>query len=295
MSTVRVEMGGSRWRVREHRREALFQLLGAFIVLFAMTTLTVLLAKILLDGYARLGWDFFNQFASRRPETAGIKAALVGSAYLIVLTAAIAVPIGLGAAIYLEEFAKRNWLTRLIEINITNLAGVPSVIYGLLGLQVFVRALQMDRSLIAGACTMALLALPVIITASREGLRTVPRSLRDGSLALGATQWQTVRYTVLPVAMPSVLTGIILSLSRVVGETAPLLVVGAFVYIASLPTSLTSSFTVLPVQIYEWVSRPQVGFQQNAAAGIIVLLALLLTLNAVAIVMRNRFQKRMPI
>ncbi|MFQ3612061.1 MAG: phosphate ABC transporter permease PstA, partial [Fimbriimonadales bacterium] len=283
------------WRAREHRREALFQVVGAFIVLFAMTTLTVLLVKILLDGYARLGWDFFNQFASRRPETAGIKAALVGSAYLMILTAAIAVPIGLGAAIYLEEFARRSWLTRLIEINITNLAGVPSVIYGLLGLQVFVRTLQMDRSLIAGACTMALLALPVIITASREGLRTVPRSLRDGSLALGATQWQTVRHTVLPVAMPSVLTGVILSLSRVVGETAPLLVVGAFVYIASLPTSLTSSFTVLPVQIYEWVSRPQIGFQQNAAAGIIVLLALLLTLNAVAIVMRNRFQKRMPI
>lgn len=295
MSTVRIGMDNPRWRAREHRREALFQVVGAFIVLFAMTTLTVLLVKILLDGYARLGWDFFNQFASRRPETAGIKAALVGSAYLMILTAAIAVPIGLGAAIYLEEFARRSWLTRLIEINITNLAGVPSVIYGLLGLQVFVRTLQMDRSLIAGACTMALLALPVIITASREGLRTVPRSLRDGSLALGATQWQTVRHTVLPVAMPSVLTGVILSLSRVVGETAPLLVVGAFVYIASLPTSLTSSFTVLPVQIYEWVSRPQIGFQQNAAAGIIVLLALLLTLNAVAIVMRNRFQKRMPI
>ncbi len=295
MSTARVEISHPRWRAREHRREAFFQVVGALIVLFAMVILTVLLVKILIDGYARLGWDFFTQYASRRPETAGIKAALVGSFYLMILTAAIAVPIGLGAAIYLEEFAKRNWLTRLIEINITNLAGVPSVIYGLLGLQVFVRTLQMDRSLIAGACTMALLALPVIITASREGLRTVPRSLRDGSLALGATQWQTVRHTVLPVAMPSVLTGVILSLSRVVGETAPLLVVGAFVYIASLPTSLTSSFTVLPVQIYEWISRPQAGFQQNAAAGIIVLLALLLTLNAVAIVMRNRYQKRMPI
>ncbi|MFN4032660.1 MAG: phosphate ABC transporter permease PstA [Fimbriimonadales bacterium] len=283
------------WRAREQRREHLFQVISACIVLLAITTLVVLLTKILLDGYARLNPQFFTSFPSRRAEQAGILPAMVGSAYLLLLTAAIAIPIGVGAAIYLEEFAKRNWFTRLIEINITNLAGVPSVIYGLLGLQVFVRTLAMDRSLLAGACTMALLALPVIITAAREGLRVVPKSLRDGSLALGATQWQTVRYSVLPVAMPSILTGVILSLSRVIGETAPLLVVGAVVYIGTLPESVFSKFTVLPVQVYNWTTRPQHAFQENAAAGIIVLLLLLLTLNAVAIYMRNRFQKRLPI
>ena len=283
------------WRARERRREQLFQLVGALIVLFALTTLVVLLTKILLDGYARLNPEFFSSFPSRRAENAGILPALVGSAYLLLLTAAIAIPIGVGAAVYLEEFARRSWFTRLIEINITNLAGVPSVIYGLLGLQVFVRTLMMDRSLIAGACTMALLALPVIITAAREGLRTVPKSLRDGSIALGATQWQTVRYTVLPVAIPSILTGVILSLSRVVGETAPLLVIGAVVFISRLPDRLASPFTVLPVQIYNWTTRPQHAFQENAAAGIIVLLALLLTMNGVAIYLRNRYQKRLPI
>jgi phosphate transport system permease protein len=254
--------------------------------------LSVLLIKILLDGYARLGVSFLTQYASWRPERAGIKAALVGSFYLMLLTAALAVPIGVGAAIYLEEFARKSRWARLIEINITNLAGVPSVIYGLLGLQVFVRTLAMERSLLAGACTMALLALPVIITAAREGLRAVPQSLREGSLALGATRWQTVRYAVLPVAMPSVLTGVILSLSRVVGETAPLLVIGAFVYIGSLPDSLFSSFTVLPVQIYDWIARPQPAFHQNAAAGIIVLLILLLSMNALAIYMRYRLSTR---
>ncbi len=289
------QVDAARWRAREHRREAVFQVLGALIVLFALVILTVLLAKILIDGYARLGWDFFTQYASRRPEQAGIRAAIVGSAYLMILTAIIALPIGLGAAIYLEEFARRTWWTRLIEINITNLAGVPSVIYGLLGLQVFVRTLSMDRSLIAGACTLALLVLPVIITASREGLRTVPDSIRYGSLALGTTKWQTVRYAVLPIAMPTVLTGVILALSRAIGETAPLLVVGAFAYIAALPTSLTSPFTALPVQIYDWISRPQAGFHQNAAAGIIVLLVLLLSLNAVAIYLRNRLQKRLAL
>ncbi|MDW8107175.1 MAG: phosphate ABC transporter permease PstA [Armatimonadota bacterium] len=292
---IRVE-SRPEWRTREYRREQIFQLVGALIVLLALTTLVVLITKVLLDGYARLfNIEFFTNFPSRRAEEAGIKAALVGSAYLLLLTAAIAIPIGVGAAIYLEEFAKRNWFTRLVEINITNLAGVPSVIYGLLGLQVFVRTLQMDRSLLAGACTMALLALPVIITAAREGLRTVPNSLRYGSLALGATKWQTVRYTVLPVAMPSILTGVILSLSRVIGETAPLLVIGAVVYIGTLPDSLFAPFTVLPVQIYNWTTRPQHAFQENAAAGIIVLLLLLLTMNAAAIYLRNRYQKRLPL
>lgn len=289
------EAGLARWHAREHRREAIFQVVGALVVFTAMLILAVLLTKILLDGFARLGWDFFTQASSRFADRAGVKVALIGSLYLMILTALIAVPIGVGAAIYLEEFARRNWWTRLIEINITNLAGVPSIIYGLLGLQVFVRTLSMDRSLIAGACTLALLILPVIITAAREGLRTVPNSLRYGSLALGATQWQTVRYTVLPVAMPTILTGVILALSRAIGETAPLLVIGAYVYLTRLPEGLTSPFTTLPVQIYDWISRPQAAFHENAAAGIIVLLALLLTLNAAAIYLRNRYQKRLAL
>ncbi len=280
------------WRARERRREMLFLLIASTMVLFALTALTVLILKILLDGYARLNIGFLTSFSSRIPENAGVKVALVGSFYLMLLTAAIAVPVGVGAAIYLEEFAQRNWFIRLIDINITNLAGVPSIIYGMLGLQVFVRTLMMGNSLLAGACTMALLALPVIITAAREGLRAVPRSLREGSLALGATQWQTVRHAVLPVAMPTILTGVVLSLSRVVGETAPLLVLGAFVFLPRLPDSLFSPFTTLPVQIYDWISRPQVGFHQNAAAGIIVLLTLLLTMNALAIYLRNRLQVR---
>ncbi len=279
------------WRAIR-RRERLFLLIASTMVLFALTALTVLILKILLDGYARLNIGFLTSFSSRIPENAGIKVALVGSFYLMLLTAAIAVPVGVGAAIYLEEFARRNGFTRLIDINLTNLAGVPSVIYGMLGLQVFVRTLMMGHSLLAGACTMALLALPVIITAAREGLRAVPRSLREGSLALGATQWQTVRHAVLPVAMPAILTGVILSLSRVVGETAPLLVLGAFVFLPRLPDSLSSPFTALPVQIYDWISRPQVGFHQNAAAGIIVLLTLLLTMNALALYLRNRLQVR---
>lgn len=285
----------TRWRVLQHRREVLFQVVSALVVLTAMLILTVLIAKILLDGFSRLGWDFFSQFSSRFPERAGVKSALVGSLYLMVLTAGIAIPVGVGAAIYLEEFARRNWWTRFIEINITNLAGVPSIIYGLLGLQVFVRTLSMDRSLIAGACTLALLVLPIIITSAREGLRTVPNIIRYGSLALGATQWQTVRFAVLPIALPSILTGVILAISRAIGETAPLLVIGAYVYLTRLPDRLTSPFATLPVQIYDWISRPQVAFHQNAAAGIIVLLALLLTLNAIAIYLRNRFQKRLAI
>lgn len=285
----------TRWRVLQNRREVLFQVVGALIVLTAMLILTVLIAKILLDGFSRLGWDFFSQFSSRFPERAGVKSALVGSLYLMLLTAGIAIPVGVGAAIYLEEFARRNWWTRFIEINITNLAGVPSIIYGLLGLQVFVRTLSMDRSLIAGACTLALLVLPIIITSAREGLRTVPNIIRYGSLALGATQWQTVRFAVLPIALPSILTGVILAISRAIGETAPLLVIGAYVYLTRLPDRLTAPFTTLPVQIYDWISRPQVAFHQNAAAGIIVLLALLLTLNAIAIYLRNRFQRRLAL
>ena len=201
-------------------------------------------------------------------------------------------PIGIGAAIYLEEYGKRGRMARLIEINIANLAGVPSIIYGLLGLGLFVRTLGLGRSLIAGAATLALLVLPVVILSTREALRTVPNSLREGSYALGATKWQTIWTQVLPMAMPGILTGLILALSRAIGETAPLITIGAITYVPFLPDGLSSPFTVLPIQIFNWVSRPQAEFLRNAAAAILVLLVLLLTMNAVAIWLRDRYQKQ---
>lgn len=280
------------WRDRQSRKERLFQFIAALVVLFALGVLVTLLAKTLLDGASRLGWDFLTSYPSRRAANAGILPALIGSFYLMILTAIISIPIGIGAAIYLEEFGKRNAVSSFIEINISNLAGVPSIIYGLLGLQVFVRFLQMERSLLAGACTLSLLALPVIITASRESLRSVPRSIREGSLALGATQWQTVQRQTLPIAFPSMLTGVILALSRVIGETAPIITIGAFAMVTQLPNNLFAEFTALPIQVFDWVSRPQKAFHENSAAAVIVLLALLLTMNAIAIWLRNRYQKQ---
>jgi phosphate transport system permease protein len=210
----------------------------------------------------------------------------------MVLTAAMAIPVGLGAAIYLEEYARPGRLTSVIEVNISNLAGVPSIIYGLLGLELFVRVMSLGRSLVAGAATLALLLLPMIIMTSREALRTVPRSLREACFALGADRWQTLRQVVLPMCLPGVLTGVILSLARAVGETAPLITIGALTYVAFLPDSLSSPFTALPIQVFNWVSRPQPGFHVNAAAGIIVLLALMLVMNGAAIWLRKRLQRR---
>jgi phosphate transport system permease protein len=204
----------------------------------------------------------------------------------------MALPLGVAAAIYLEEYGTRSRLSRLIEINIANLAAVPSIIYGLLGLGLFVRSLGLGRSLIAGAATLALLVLPVVILSTREALRAVPMSLREGSYALGATRWQTIWHQVLPVALPGILTGLILALSRAIGETAPLITIGALTYVPFVPDSLSSPFTVMPIQIFNWVSRPQVAFVHNAAAGILVLLALLLTMNAAAIWLRDRYQKQ---
>ncbi len=273
-------------------RERLFAVLGLGCVAFALVVLMALLVNVFIDGLPRLNWQFLTSFPSRFAERAGAYSAIVGSFYLMLLTAAISIPVGVGAAIYLEEYAPNNWMTRLIELNIANLAGVPSIIYGILGLQIFVRVFALDRSLIAGALTMSLLILPVIIIAAREALRTVPQSLRDGALALGATRWQAVRDQVLPLALPGILTGCILGLSRAIGETAPLITMGALTYVAFIPNSIFSPFTVLPIQTYNWISRPQEAFHANAAAAIVVLLALLLTMNAVAIVLRNRFEKR---
>ncbi len=258
----------------------------------AIAALAVLLVKVTDQGIGRVSWDFINSFPSRKPEEAGIKAALYGTIWLMGLTAAFAVPVGLGAAIYLEEYAPRNWLTRVIQVNIANLAGVPSIVYGLLGLALFVRALQLERSVLAGALTMSLLVLPIIIVASQEALRAVPSSIREAAYALGASRSQVVFRQVAPAALPGMMTGIILALSRAIGETAPLIMIGALLFVPFTPSGPFSRFTVLPIQIFNWASRPQKEFQQNAAAGIIVLLAVLLTMNSIAIVLRNRFQRR---
>ena len=266
---------------------------GLLVTLLALIALGALIYDVARDGIGRLSWQFLTSYPSRRPEEAGILAALVGSLFVISLTALMAVPVGIAAAIHLEEYGGRGRLARIIEINISNLAGVPSIIYGLLGLGLFVRIMGMDRSVLAGASTLALLALPVIILATREALRAVPSSLREGSYALGATKWQTIWHQVLPAALPGVLTGVILALSRSIGETAPLITIGALTYVPFMPTDIWSPFTVLPIQIFNWVSRPQAGFAENAAAGIVVLLGLLLIMNAAAIVLRDRLQRKL--
>jgi len=269
-----------------------------FKVVFGLATfvgvvaLAVLLVDVARDSVGWLDRDFLTSFQSRNPEDAGIRAGIWGSLWVIGITAAVSFPLGVGAALYLEEYAPKNWITRTIQTNIANLAGVPSIVYGLLGLALFVRALAFDRSVLSGALTLTLLILPVIIISAQEAIRAVPDSIRQAAYGLGATKWQTVRSQVLPMALPGILTGTILALSRAVGETAPLIVVGAASAIFFTPTGPMDRFTVLPLQIFEWVSRPQPEFRGLAAAGIVVLLTILLSMNAVAIVLRNHYQKR---
>ena len=277
---------------RRHVLDLVFQLVALAVLLLALAALGLLIYDVVSDGIGRLNWQFVTSFSSRRASSAGIYHALTGSIFVIALTGALALPVGVAAAIYLEEYGTRSRVARLIEINIANLAAVPSIIYGLLGLGLFVRALSMERSVLAGASTLALLVLPVVILSTREALRTVPGTIREGSYALGATKWQTIWYQVLPMAMPGILTGLILALSRAIGETAPLITIGAATYIPFAPDGIWSAFTVLPIQIFNWVSRPQLDFQQNAAAGIIVLLALLVFMNATAVVLRDRYQRQ---
>lgn len=277
-----------------HRRRRLlglgFAWLCALSTLVGVAALAVLLLDVLADGLGRLDLAFLTSFASRFPERAGVKAALAGSVWVLGLTAVIAFPISVGAAIYLEEYAPRSRVTKAIQTNIANLAGVPSIVYGILGLALFVRALGFERSVLSGALTLSLLIMPVIIMAAQEALRAVPPTIREAAYGLGATRWQVVRHQVVPMALPGILTGTILALSRAVGETAPLIMVGAVGFLAFTPQGMMDSFTVLPLQIYNWVSRPQEEFRDLAAAGIIVLLVLLVSMNAVAIVLRNRFR-----
>jgi phosphate transport system permease protein len=271
---------------------AVAEVLLRMAAMVGIAALVLLLAVVTRDGFHRLSWDFITSFPSRFPEQAGIRAALLGSMWVMVLTTVIAVPLGIGAAIYLEEFAPRNWLTRIIETNINNLAGVPSIVYGLLGLALFVRAMELGRSILAGALTLALVVLPIIIISAREGLRTVPPSIREAAMALGATRWQTVWHQVLPAALAPMMTGVILALSRAIGETAPLITIGALLFVPFDPRGPLDSFTVLPIQIFNWVSRPQPAFHEAAAAGIIVLLTVLLSMNAIAIAIRYWSERR---
>ena len=278
---------------RQKLGDGLFRIIAVAGIVLALATLGALIADALVDGLPRIDWEFLTSFPSRKPAEAGIFSALIGSVYLITLTAVVAVPIGVAAAVYLEEYTNQSSrLSRIIEVNVANLAGVPSIIYGLLGLELFVRGMRLDRSLLAGALTLALLVLPIVIIASREAIRAVPGTIREAAYALGATQWQTTKDHVLPLAFPGILTGIILAVSRAIGETAPLIAIGALTYVAFVPDGLLSPFTALPIQIFNWVSRPQAGFHINAAAGIVVLLVVTLLLNALAIFLRNRYQKQ---
>ena len=233
-----------------------------------------------------------SSYQSRFPEQAGVLAPLIGSLWLMALTAAFTVPVGVGAAVYLEEYAPKNRLTQMIEINISNLAGVPSIVYGLLGLAVFVQWMAMGRSLLAGGLTLSLLVLPIVILTSREAIRSVPQSYRQGAYALGSTQWEVTKKIVLPSAFPGILTGVILAMSRAIGEAAPILAITALVYVTFVPSNPLDRFTILPLQIFDWVGRPQEDFQSLAAAGIIILLVMLLSMNALAIFLRNKYQKR---
>lgn len=279
-------------RAERSLRSLVFQTALLICLLVALLTLVTLLVDVFRDGLSRINGEFLSRLDSRLPTRAGIKPALIGTMWLMGLVALISFPVGVGAAVYLEEFAPRNRLTTLIEVNVANLAGVPSIVYGLLGLAVFVRFMGMGRSVLAGALTLVLLILPIIIVSAREALRAVPDSIRQGSLAVGATRLQTVWGQILPAALPGIMTGMILGLSRAIGETAPLITLGALTYVNFVPNHPLDRFTAIPIQVFNWVSRPQTEFQQTAAAGIILLLGLLLAMNAVAIYVRNRYERR---
>jgi len=260
--------------------------------LLSLSVLGILFWRIISQGLPYLDWQFMNSLPSRKPENAGIYTALNGTIWLMFVVAPVTFIVGVGTAIYLEEYAKKNKFTSFIQVNIANLAGVPSVVYGLLGLTIFVRLLALDTSVIAAGLTMSLLILPVIIVSSQEAIRSVPNQLREASYGMGATKWQTIRRVVLPSAVPGILTGVILALSRAIGETAPLVVLGIPLFLNVIPNSIFDSFTALPMQIYNWTSRPDSEFHALAAAGIIVLLALLIIMNSIAVLIRNKFHKR---
>jgi len=274
------------------RKDQLFKVWGIACTLIGLILLVVFIGDILIDGIMRIDWGFVTDLPSRKPEKAGVYTALMGSLWVLGLTTIIAFPTGVAAAIYLEEYAKKGRFSAMLEINISNLAGVPSIIYGLLGLEIFVRVLGLGASVLAGSLTLSLLILPIIIVATRESIKAVPNTIRDASYALGASKWQTIWSQILPASSGGILTGVILSLSRAVGETAPLIVVGALAYVPFAPNNPMDEFSVLPIQIFNWISRPQHGFIENAAAAIIILLLVTFMMNGVAVYYRNKWQKR---
>jgi phosphate transport system permease protein len=290
---------------RRERRDALFAMVGLLATFVGMITLGALILDLAVDGVGRLSFNFFTSFPSRFADRAGILSAWVGTTAVMVVTAATAVPMGIAAGVYLEEYAAKNWITAIIEINIANLAGVPSIIYGLMALGLFVYQLGLGQSILTAGLTLALLILPIVIVATRESIRAIPNSIREAAYALGATKWRTIRDHVLPYSTGGILTGVIIALSRAIGETAPLITIGALTFIAFLPDSpitsefpfisldwLMSPFTVMPIQMFNWVSRPQQEFHLNAAATGLVLMVMTLCMNAVAIYFRYRFRKR---
>jgi len=286
-------------------RDYIFWIIGLLSTLVGFVLLFTLIIDLFIDGFPRLSWQFLVSYPSRFPEKAGILSAWVGTTLVMIVTAATAVPLGIGAGIYLEEYGKKNWLTHLIEINMNNLAGVPSIIYGLLALGLFVYFLKFGESILTGGLTLGLLILPMVVIATRESIRAIPNSIREASYALGATKWQTIKDHILPYSSGGILTGMIIGLSRAIGETAPIITVGALTFIAFLPSSpispefpflsfkwLLDPFTVMPIQMFNWISRPQKGFHINAAAAGIILLFMTLLMNAFAIYMRYKFRKR---
>ncbi|TYP95258.1 phosphate ABC transporter membrane protein 2, PhoT family [Fodinibius salinus] len=274
-------------------KDKAFRYIGMGTTIACVLILAIFIGFILYQGINRLGWDFLMALPSRFADQSGIYTAWIGTLWVLGLTTLISFPLGVGAGIYLEEYGKDTWLNSFLEINIANLAGVPSVIYGLLGLEAFVRIMKMGNSILAGSLTLALLILPIIIVSTRESIRAVPSSIRDASNALGATKWQTIWNQILPASFGGILTGVILALSRAVGETAPLIVVGALAYVPFAPQGPLDEFTVLPIQIFNWVTRPQHEFVINAAAAIIVLLVITFAMNGIAVYLRNRWQSKM--
>ena len=289
---------------RHKRRDSLFALGGLLALMIGVFTFAALFVGMAIDGLPRLSLDFFTHFPSRRPENAGILSAWVGTTLVMLVTAAAAIPLGIAAAVYLEEYAPKNWVTDVIEINVTNLAGVPSIVYGLLALGLFVYQFGFGQSILSAGLTLALLILPVVIVSTRESIRSIPGAIREGAYALGATKWQTTADHILPYSAPGIMTGIIIGMARAIGETAPIITIGALTFIAFLPPApvsiefpyvsfewLTSPFTVMPIQMFNWTSRPEAGFHENAAAAGLVLVIMTLSMNGVAILIRYRLRK----
>ena len=286
------------------RWDLVFATVGLLALMVGVLTFLALFGQMLVDGLPRLSWDFFTNFPSRKPDQAGILSAWVGSTLVMVVTAATAVPLGVGAGVYLEEYAPRNWMTDLIEINVTNLAGVPSIVYGLLALGLFVYQFGLGQSILTAGLTLGLLILPVVIVATREAIRSIPAAIREGAYALGATKWQTTSHHILPYSLAGIMTGVIIGMARAIGETAPVITIGALTFIAFLPPLpvspdppffsfewVLSPFTVMPIQMFNWTSRPEAAFHQNAAAAGLVLVLMTLSMNAVAIYIRYRLRK----